>query len=223
MRHQGKFISYLRVSTRKQGADGLGIAAQRQAIETYLNGGKWQIVAEYVEVETGKRADRPKLAEALAACKLHRATLIIAKIDRLARNAAFLLGLRDSGIDFIACDMPDANRLTVGILAVVAEDEAQRISDRTKAALARSKKKLGGYRGVPPTAKARAAAYGANRAKTAARAALLKPEIEKARAAGAKTWRAIAAELNERGIPTATGAGEWSGVQVGRVLAVIDA
>ena len=224
MKHHGEFVTYYRVSTARQGKSGLGLAAQKEQVEAFLNGGRWSIIAEFVEVESGKKADRPKLAEALAACKLHRATLVIAKIDRLARNASFLLGLRDSGIDFIAVDMPDANRLTVGVLAVVAEDEADRISARTKAALAAAKKRgtvLGGYRGVPPTAKTRAAAYEANRAKTAARAELLRPEIEKAQKAGATTWRAIAAVLNERGIPTATGAGSWSGVQVGRVLAAL--
>ena len=117
--------------------------------------------------------------------------------------------------------MANANRLTTGVMAMVAEDEAQRISDRTKVVLAASKKTLGGYRGTPPTAKTRAKAYEAQRAKTAARAALLKPEIEKAQKAGARTWRAIAEVLNERGIPTATGVGEWSGVQVGRILAAL--
>jgi DNA invertase Pin-like site-specific DNA recombinase len=183
-----------------------------------LNGGDWQVAGEYTEVESGKRADRPELAKAFAACRLHRATLVIAKLDRLARNAAFLLGLRDSGIDFVCADMPNANRLTIGIMAMVAEDEAQRISDRTKAALAKSKKKLGGFRGRVPTNKDRAAAREALRARSAARAADLKPVIDEIRASGATTWKAIASELNRRGIPTATGVGEWQSMSVGRVL-----
>jgi DNA invertase Pin-like site-specific DNA recombinase len=164
MRHNGKFVAYYRVSTQKQGRSGLGLSAQQEAVDSYLNGGNWKIVAAFTEIESGKKADRPELDKALAACRLHRATLVIAKLDRLARNAAFLLGLRDSGIDFVAADMPNANRLTVGIMAMVAEDEAQRISERTKAALAAAKKrgvKLGGDRGTIPSAKVRAKAYAA--------------------------------------------------------------
>src|SRR4051794_13540802 len=119
----GKFVSYLRVSTAKQGRSGLGLEAQRQAVAEHLNGGRWTLVAEHVEVESGRRNDRPALAKALADCRIHGATLIVAKLDRLSRNAAFLLTLRDSGVQFVAADMPQANALTVGILAVVAEAE----------------------------------------------------------------------------------------------------
>jgi DNA invertase Pin-like site-specific DNA recombinase len=157
----------------------------------------------------------------LAACRLHRATLVIAKLDRLARNAAFLLGLRDSGIDFVAADMPNANRLTVGIMAMVAEDEAQRISERTKAALAAAKKRgvvLGGDRGNVPSAKVRAKAHKALRERSASRAADLAPVIAELRAAGARSLWAIAAGLNERGVPTSRGEGVWQSEQVARVL-----
>jgi len=133
-RNTGRFICYYRVSTIRQGRSGLGLEAQRDAVRSYLNGGDWQVAGEFTEIESGRRADRPELAKAFAACRLHRATLVIAKLDRLARNAAFLLGLRDSGIDFVAADMPNANRLTVGIMAMVAEDEAQRrvVNDRLR-------------------------------------------------------------------------------------------
>jgi DNA invertase Pin-like site-specific DNA recombinase len=190
-------------------------------VREYLNGGDWTVAAEFTEIESGKRADRPELAKAFAACRLHRATLVIAKLDRLARNAAFLLGLRDSGIDFVAADMPNANRLTVGIMAMVAEDEAERISARTKAALARSKKKLGGFRGYIPTNKDRAAAREALRARSAERAREIKPVIDDIRNAGATSLRAIAAALNARNIPTATGIGTWQAASVARVLAAL--
>src|SRR5262249_15520042 len=147
----------------------------------------WQVAGEFTEVETGKRADRPELAKAFAACRLHRATLVIAKLDRLARNAHFLLGLRDSGIDFVAADMPNANRLTVGIMAMVAEDEAERISARTKAALAAAKKRgtvLGGFRGKVPTAKHRALSAKVVKEHADARARDLAPVFEEMRAAG---------------------------------------
>jgi DNA invertase Pin-like site-specific DNA recombinase len=161
-KHSGKFVAYYRVSTARQGRSGLGLAAQQAAVHEHLNGGKWRIVAEFTEVESGKRADnRPKLAEALAACRVHGATLIIAKLDRLARNVAFVSNLMEAGVDFEAVDFPAANRLTVHILAAVAEHEARMISERTKAALAAAKRrgvKLGGIRNghVPFTAKVRA-------------------------------------------------------------------
>jgi DNA invertase Pin-like site-specific DNA recombinase len=135
----GRFVSYLRVSTAKQGHSGLGLEAQRIAVADYLNGGNWHLVTEVVEIESGKRSDRPKLAEALRLCRLHNATLVIAKLDRLSRDAHFLLGLEKAGVDFVAADMPSANRLTVGIMAMVADEERGMISKRTKDALAASK------------------------------------------------------------------------------------
>src|ERR1700733_15282944 len=135
----GKFVSYLRVSTARQGISGLGLEAQREAVARYLNGGCWSLVQEVVEGERGKRNDRPVIAEALRLCRLHRATLIIAKLDRLARNVHFISSLMESSVEFVACDFPEANRLTVHILAAVAEHEASMISTRTKAALAASR------------------------------------------------------------------------------------
>ena len=135
----GKFIAYYRVSTARQGQSGLGLEAQRKAVDDYLNGGDWKLVEEFTEVESGKRNDRPKLDAALAACRKHRATLVVAKLDRLSRNAAFLLLLRDSKVDFKCADMPEADRFTVGILALVAEREAEMTSKRTRDALAAAK------------------------------------------------------------------------------------
>jgi DNA invertase Pin-like site-specific DNA recombinase len=147
-KHSGKWVSYLRVSTDKQGESGLGIEAQRNAVETYLNGGSWTLAQEFVEVESGKRSNnRPQLAAALAACKKLKAKLVVAKLDRLARNVAFISKLMESGVEFVACDFPHANKLTIHILAAVAEHERELISSRTKAALAAAKergKKLGG-------------------------------------------------------------------------------
>ena len=145
----GKFVSYLRVSTARQGVSGLGLEAQRESVACYLNGGRWALVREVVEIESGKRNDRPAIAEALRLCRLHRATLIIAKLDRLARNVHFISSLMESGVEFVAVDFPQANRLTVHILAAVAEHEATMISARTKAALAAATRgvKLGGQRG----------------------------------------------------------------------------
>ena len=137
IKYRGKFVSYLRVSTKRQGESGLRLEAQRAAVETWLNGGSWQLVEEHVEVESGKRDDnRPALAKAFEACKVYDAKLVIAKLDRLSRDAHFLLGLQKAGVEFIAVDMPHANRLTVGIMALVAEQEREAISQRTKAALA---------------------------------------------------------------------------------------
>jgi DNA invertase Pin-like site-specific DNA recombinase len=149
---QGAFVSYLRVSTARQGQSGLGLAAQRAAVTDFLNGGDWSLIAEYVEVESGANDERPKLAEALARCRLHNATLVIAKLDRLSRDAHFLLGLQKAGVRFVAADMPEANEMVVGIMAVVAQAERKMISARTKAALQAAKArgvKLGGDRGKP--------------------------------------------------------------------------
>jgi DNA invertase Pin-like site-specific DNA recombinase len=178
-------------------------------------------VKEFVEVESGKRTDRPELAKALPACRLYGATLVIAKLDRLSRDAHFLLGLEKAGVDFVAADMPRANRLTVGIMAMVAEEERRMISERTKAALAAAKRrgvKLGGYHAnAGLTAKARKAGHAANARIAADRAADLSPVIAELQACGATSLRAIAEGLNARGIPTARG-GKWSAVQVDRVI-----
>jgi DNA invertase Pin-like site-specific DNA recombinase len=198
----GKFVSYLRVSTAKQGADGLGIEAQHKAVETYLNGGNWELLAEFVEVESGKRGDRPKLAEALAMCKKHRAKLIIAKLDRLSRSVAFLAALMERGVEFVACDNPHANKLTVHILAAMAEHEREQIGQRTRDALARA-----AVRGVV-LGNAKQAAE--NKAAAIERVRTLKPILTELSAISA---RAAAAELNRRKVETPTGA-SWSAMTV---------
>jgi DNA invertase Pin-like site-specific DNA recombinase len=137
---EGRFIAYYRVSTARQGKSGLGLEAQRQAVREHLNGGNWRLVAEVTEIESGKRLDRPKLAEALKMCRLQGAKLIIAKLDRLARNVAFISKLMaESNVEFEAVDFPQASRLTLHIMAAIAEHEAKMISDRTRVALAAAK------------------------------------------------------------------------------------
>ena len=153
------FVAYLRVSTDKQGVFGLGMEAQREAVSRYVQN-RGQIVSEYVEVESGKKSNRPQLTAALAECRRHRAILVIAKLDRLARNVHFISGLMNSDVDFVAVDMPTANRLTIHILAAVAEHEREMISERTKAALASARTrgvKLGNPRAAEALIKARAA------------------------------------------------------------------
>jgi DNA invertase Pin-like site-specific DNA recombinase len=221
----GKFVSYLRVSTARQGVSGLGLEAQREAVERYLNGGSWALVKEVVEVESGKRNDRPAIAEALRLCRLHRATLVIAKLDRLARNVHFISSLMESGVEFIAVDFPQANRLTVHILAAVAEHEATMISARTVAALGAAKARgvtLGGQRG--DEARMVLMAAKGNKASVAARSHIaqkrredLLPVIDDIRQRGSHSFRQIAAGLNERGITTARG-GRWFPIQVRRVV-----
>ncbi len=218
---EGKFVAYYRVSTDRQGKSGLGLDAQRKAVTDYLNGGSWALVAEFVEVESGRKSDRPELLKALATCRRQGATLVIAKLDRLSRNVAFVSNLMEAGVDFVAVDFPQANRLTIHILAAVAEHEREMISQRTKAALAMAKArgvKLGGNRGITPEtqARARAGSLALRQAKAQARAADLKPILEEIRASGAASLRAIAAELNGRGIPAPRG-GAWTATSVMRV------
>ncbi|ASP77724.1 recombinase family protein [Sinorhizobium meliloti] len=217
----GKFIAYYRVSTARQGASGLGLDAQQEAVRAHLNGGSWQLVEEVVEVESGKRNDRPKLAEALRLCRLHGATLIIAKLDRLARNVAFISNLMESGVDFIAVDFPTANRLTVHILAAVAEHEREMIASRTRAALQAAKArgiKLGGDRGNFSAVRDRgpAASAAVRSAKATEKATLIAPIARELQAGGA-SLRSIASELTSRGIPAPRG-GNWSAIQVKRVV-----
>ena len=220
--HTGKFISYLRVSTKRQGQSGLGLEAQRAAVNTFLDGGNWQLVEEFVEVESGKRADnRPALHKALDACKVYGATLVIAKLDRLSRDAHFLLGLQKANTKFVAADMPEANEMVVGIMALVAQAERRMISERTKAALAAAKArgvKLGGPLGA---ATLRAAATPETRRRgvdaTKARANAFAERLRGVLAAlDGLSARAAARELERRGIATANG-GKWS---AGKVIAV---
>jgi len=215
--HFGKFVAYYRVSTDQQGASGLGLEAQRKAVETYLDGGPWRLVAEHTEVESGKRADRPELTKALLACRKHKAKLVIAKLDRLSRNLAFIATLMDSGVEFVAVDNPHANKLTIHILAAVAQHEREAISERTKAALAAAKargKKLGG----PRLAEARRRSLAARSAAADAFAANVRPIIEQIQASGVSSLRGVARALTARGVRTARGGSEWTAVQVSNIL-----
>jgi DNA invertase Pin-like site-specific DNA recombinase len=228
MANTGKFIAYYRVSTDKQGKSGLGLEAQREAVARYLDGGDWKIVAEFTEVETGKRSDRPQLDAALKAARLHQAALVVSKVDRLTRSVAFLSRLLEANVDVRFADLPSiegaTGRFILQQMASVAELEAGMISDRTKKALAAAKKrgkKLGGFRGFMPTARMGKLAAKALRERTEARAADLAPVIKELQAGGATSLRAIAAGLNDRGIPTARG-GEWSSPQVMRILERLD-
>jgi DNA invertase Pin-like site-specific DNA recombinase len=199
---RGKFVAYYRVSTAEQGKSGLGLEAQRKAVVDYLDGGKWELIAEFVEVESGKRDDRPELAKAIAMCKRANARLVIAKLDRLSRDVAFIATLM-KGVDFLAVDNPHANKFTVHILAAVAEFERDAISKRTKEALAAAKArgvKLGDY--------ARIAA--AKRKATAKRAESVRQPIAETLHMSAL---AAAADLNQRNVTTATGA-RWRAMQV---------
>ncbi|HOC58084.1 MAG TPA: recombinase family protein [Verrucomicrobiota bacterium] len=200
----GKFVAYYRVSTTKQGINGLGMDAQRDAVARYLNGGDWKLIAEFAEVESGKRNNRQEMEKAIALCRKEGATLLIAKLDRLARNAAFLLNLRDSGVDFIATDMPYADKFTVGIMALVAEKERDMISQRTRDGLAAAKRR--GIRlGNPRPAQALKLAQTANVARADAYAKDLLPVINEIRAAYVTALRRIAQCLNARGFKTPNG------------------
>jgi DNA invertase Pin-like site-specific DNA recombinase len=197
-----EFIAYYRVSTQMQGINGLGMAAQKTAVERFLNG--MQPLAEFAEVETGKRNDRVELQKAITLCRKQKATLVIARLDRLTRNAAFLLSLRDSGVDFICCDMPHADKFTIGILALVAEKERDMISERTKAGLAAAKRR--GIRlGNPRIEIAREGAILARQQRSQEFAAKMLPVLGQLQKAGVTSLRKIAECLNARGFKSPSG------------------
>jgi DNA invertase Pin-like site-specific DNA recombinase len=202
---RGKFIAYYRVSSDKQGKSGLGLDAQRKAVADYLDGGQWELVAEFTEIESGKRSDRPELEKAIAVCKKHRARLIIAKLDHLSRNVAFISALMERKVDFIAVDNPTATKFSIHILAAAAELERDAISKRTTEALATAKARgvmLGDYARI---AKAKQAA-------TNARAEAVRPAIASTLQL---STHAAADEPNDRGVKTASG-GRWHAMQVHR-------
>lgn len=222
---KSKFVSYYRVSTQKQGRSGLGLEAQKSAVEAYLCQHGGVDLASFTEVESGKYSDRPQLQAALLRCRQTRATLLVAKLDRLSRNAAFLMSLRDSGVKFQALDIPEANTLTLGVLAVLAQHEREIISARTKAALAARRARglpLGNPRDLSAHAK-RAAALGraANLAKAQARAKEIAPQIEAARASDCTSLRQIAEYLNGLEITTPRGK-QWTATAVKNAQALID-
>lgn len=211
-----EFVSYLRVSTQRQGHHGLGIEAQRSAVQQYLaqNGGR--LLQEFVEVESGSTKARPILVQSISLCRRTKATLLIAKLDRLARNVAFVSALMEAGVDFVAADAPYANRLMLHILAAFAEHERTLISERTKAALAAAKS-----RGIRLGVNGRRLAV-LNREAAELHARSLLSEVEQARQSGARTLNEIATALNARGLKTREGAA-WSSSTVHRLLARLNA
>lgn len=218
-----KIVSYLRVSTARQGRSGLGLDAQRSAIQGYTESKGAVLVREFVEVESGKVNTRPKLAEALHLAKVTGSILVIAKLDRLSRNAAFLLALRDSGVRFVAADMPDANELTVGIMALVAQQEREAISKRTKEALEAAKRRgqvLGNPNGADAlrrAGKGNTAGVQAIQLQADAHAEDLRPVLRDLAGEGIASLGAIAKALNERGIQTPRG-GAWYKTSVSNLL-----
>lgn len=218
----GFFIAYYRVSTVRQGRSGLGLDAQKRSVTDFLNGGAWKLLGEFVEVESGKADDRPQLEQALAMCELTGAILVVAKLDRLSRNLAFLAKLQESGARFVAADMPEANELTIHIMAAVAQAERKAISTRTKEALAAAKARgvrLGGNRGNPDDLRKGPARSAEVRGAAALeRACKVRQQIRALVAEGAAvSLRQIATALNDRGI-TAPRGGKWHAAQVKAVL-----
>ncbi|MFC0389119.1 recombinase family protein [Muricoccus vinaceus] len=222
-----RYVAYYRVSTDKQGRSGLGLDAQREAVTRHASGHGGIVLAAFEEVESGRRGDRPQLLLALAECRLRRCVLLIAKLDRLARDAHFLLGLEKAGVEIVAADMPHANRLTIGVMALVAEEEARATSARTKAALAAAKARgvrLGNPHLQPGNSATAADARSAWSAMAHRRAVEVRPYLDAARGAGASTLRDLAGALTARGVPLPSGrVSPWRPETVRRVLARIPA
>ncbi|WP_202969124.1 recombinase family protein [Gemmatimonas phototrophica] len=205
------------MSTARQGQSGLGLEAQRSAVASYLNGGDWTLVAEFVEVESGRKESRPELKRAIDACRIHGATLVVAKLDRLSRSAVFLMNLQESGVRFVAADNPHMTEMVVGILAVVAQEEAKMISTRTKAALAAAKamgRKLGSPK--PMTEEIRSLGRTASAQSRTKRSkewrSLILPTVQKAFEESG-SYAGASRILNALNIPARRG-GEWSPAQV---------
>jgi DNA invertase Pin-like site-specific DNA recombinase len=213
--HHGKYVSYYRVSTDKQGKSGLGLEAQKEAVQQRLNGGRWQIVGELIEVESGNRASRPQLDTAIAACKKHKAKLVVAKLDRLSRNVGFIHQLIGSGVEVLFADLPELNgamgKFMLITMANVAELEAGLISERTKAALqaAKARGKVLGWHG----AKVLAPRF---KAEALDRAKQLEPVMREMQSKG-YSMRRMATELTKMKVETPRG-GVWHPQSVKMVL-----
>jgi DNA invertase Pin-like site-specific DNA recombinase len=212
------FVAYFRVSTQQQGRSGLGLDAQRTAVNAFL-GDRGTIVAHFTDVESGKKADRPQLQAAIACAKHQQAILLIAKLDRLTRNVAFIFALRDSGVEFVCADMPEANTLTIGVMATVAQYERELIGERTKKALAEKKRQgntLGKPENLTPAAIAKSQQVrqlNARQHQNNRRAGVLAQSLRQA----GNSWTQIAATLNEHGFLTRRGKA-FQAVQVQRVI-----
>lgn len=223
-----KIVSYLRVSTQKQGHSGLGLAAQQKSIDAFVAQRHGRVLESFTEVESGKDNTRPQLARAVHLAKVTGATLVIAKLDRLSRNAAFLLTLRDSGVKFVAADMPDANELTVGIMALVAQQEREAISRRTREALQVAKargQQLGNPNGAAALRRARkgnAASLAAIQSNADRHALNLKPVLDALADEGVTSLGRVADALNERGMLTPRG-GRWHKASVRNLISRLDA
>lgn len=214
-------VSYIRVSTQRQGASGLGLEAQRAAVTTFCRDHGYELVEEYREVESGRKNDRPVLRQALARAKAAKAVLLIAKLDRLARNVAFIANLMESGVEFRACDLPEASKFILHVMAAVAEQEARAISDRTRAALQAAKARgvrLGAANPASRNLNVDAGQRGAARTAKLARDSYVDilPVVRELRDKGL-SLQAIGTELDARGIFTRSGR-SWNPMQVARVL-----
>lgn len=210
-------VAYFRVSTSRQGESGLGLDAQRETVRRFASNHGLQIIAEHTEVESGKVNDRPKLTEALHLCRKTGATLVVSKLDRLSRNAVFLLQLQQSNIEFVCCDAPNVDRFTVGILALVAQRERELISERTKSALAAAKARgvRLGTRDPKRQVKIMTEAY---RRQKEVFIAKITPVIADVKKGGVTTLKGIAECLTRRGVPTRNGKSVWFGSTVKAVI-----
>ena len=217
-KHTGKFVAYYRVSTKRQSESGLGLDAQKAAVAEYLNGGDWELIGEFTEVESGRKVDRPQIEEALKLCKKEGATLIVAKLDRLARNLMFIATLMESKVEFICCDLPSANKFTIHVLAAVAEHEREKIAERTRAAL-KAAKKRGVILGNPNVASVAALGGAVIRKRAEQHSANIMPIIVEIQAAGVSSYRGIARALTARGLKTLRNA-EWGPQQVKNVMSL---
>ncbi len=219
----GRFVAYFRVSTDGQGKSGLGLEAQQSSVAAYLNGGSWRLIREFTEVESGRSNDRPKLAEALALCRAHRAALVVANVSRLTRSVAFLSKLLAANVEIRFVDLPQiegpAGKFMLHQMAAVAELEAGMISDRTKKALAAAKArgtKLGGFRGRAGTADDLVKARASRTEKAGKLAADLAPIVGRLDPDGSMSLRKLAAALNDEGLPS-PGGSQWTAASVARL------
>lgn len=221
MQHSGKFVAYYRVSTDRQGQSGLGLDAQRQLVTTFLNGGKWSLIGEFTEIESGTRKrlhDRPMLRAAMDLARKQKATLVVAKLDRLARDVQFISTLLNSQIKFVCADMPEADRTFLQMMAVFAEYEAKRISERTAQAL-QALKKQGKVLGSPTPEIGSAEGVKVIKAKADAYAERVGPLVRDIiRKSGANTLREIGQALQARGVETPRGGADWYPSQVSNLL-----